>query len=202
MYYMALGFLGQVCYFGRQALQLIQTERTGKSHVPAGYWEMSLCGALLLGTYAVVGHDLIISFGQAVGALIYLRNLQLRYFPRSPRIGLHLRRVILIALILVELLLMYHAPSIHEDHMLVLLAGWIGQTLLLSRFPVQWYSLESDGKAELTTPFWWLSLFGALLILLYAGHRHDWVILMGSAFGLWTYIRNLYLRYLPKVEAS
>jgi lipid-A-disaccharide synthase-like uncharacterized protein len=41
--------------------------------------------------------------------------------------------------------------------------------------------------------FWWLSLAGSMMLLVYAVHRRDPVFVLGQAFGWLVYARNLVL---------
>jgi lipid-A-disaccharide synthase-like uncharacterized protein len=40
--------------------------------------------------------------------------------------------------------------------------------------------------------FWWCSIGGGLLLLVYALYRKDPVFIAGQAFGVFVYLRNLY----------
>jgi lipid-A-disaccharide synthase-like uncharacterized protein len=40
--------------------------------------------------------------------------------------------------------------------------------------------------------FWVFSIFGGLLLLVYALYRKDAVFIAGQAFGVFVYLRNLY----------
>jgi lipid-A-disaccharide synthase-like uncharacterized protein len=40
--------------------------------------------------------------------------------------------------------------------------------------------------------FWWFSIGGGLLLLIYALYRRDPVFIAGQAFGVFVYLRNLY----------
>ena len=73
------------------------------------------------------------------------------------------------------------------------LLGLLGQVLFFSRFLVQWLASEKQGRSVVPLSFWWLSIGGGLLLLLYALWRHDPVITLGQAVGLFVYIRNLIL---------
>jgi lipid-A-disaccharide synthase-like uncharacterized protein len=51
--------------------------------------------------------------------------------------------------------------------------------------------------------FWFLSLSGGLVLLLYSIHRKDPVFIVGQATGLFIYSRNLWFIYRPRpVPAS
>lgn len=74
-----------------------------------------------------------------------------------------------------------------------LLLGLCGQTLFTGRFIVQLYASEQAGASVNPVQFWYLSLSGSLLLLGYALHTADPVIVMGQSFGLFIYLRNLLL---------
>ena len=71
--------------------------------------------------------------------------------------------------------------------------GMIGQAIFFSRFLVQWVASERARKSYIPPIFWWLSLAGSMLLLVYAIHRRDAVFVLGQAFGWIVYARNLML---------
>ena len=71
--------------------------------------------------------------------------------------------------------------------------GMLGQVLFFSRFLVQWIASEKKGKSTIPLSFWWLSIGGGLLLLIYALWREDPVITLGQSVGLFVYLRNLVL---------
>ncbi len=83
-----------------------------------------------------------------------------------------------------------------------LLVGFVGQALFASRFLVQWVASERSKRSVVPTAFWWLSLAGGLLLLSYALHRRDPVFVIGQAFGLTVYARNLALIRRRRPAAS
>ena len=52
---------------------------------------------------------------------------------------------------------------------------------------------EKNGRSVVPLSFWYLSIGGGLLLLIYALWRHDPVITLGQAVGLFVYVRNLML---------
>ena len=76
---MIVGFAGQIMFFMRFFIQWLYSEKKGKSVIPVAFWYFSLAGGLILFSYAVSRTDPVFIFGQAGGALIYARNLQLIY---------------------------------------------------------------------------------------------------------------------------
>lgn len=71
--------------------------------------------------------------------------------------------------------------------------GLAGQLAFGARFLVQWIVSERRGKSVIPFAFWWLSLGGGLILLAYAVHRRDPVFILGQAFGLIVYVRNVVL---------
>lgn len=70
--------------------------------------------------------------------------------------------------------------------------GWLANATFSSRFIVQWYATEKRKQVVVPQLFWWLSLAGALLFLIYAifYDKHH-VIIFAYAFSWIPYIRNL-----------
>jgi lipid-A-disaccharide synthase-like uncharacterized protein len=71
--------------------------------------------------------------------------------------------------------------------------GMLGQVLFFSRFLVQWIASEKKGKSTVPLSFWYFSIGGGLLLLVYAIWRRDPVITLGQCVGLFVYVRNLVL---------
>lgn len=71
--------------------------------------------------------------------------------------------------------------------------GMLGQVLFFSRFLVQWIASEKKRKSVVPLSFWYLSIGGGFLLLLYALWRKDPVITLGQLVGLFVYVRNLIL---------
>jgi lipid-A-disaccharide synthase-like uncharacterized protein len=70
--------------------------------------------------------------------------------------------------------------------------GWLGNAIFFTRFLVQWYATERRKQVVVPAAFWWLSLLGSLLLLMYAlFSTHDKVIIFAYAFNWIPYVRNL-----------
>ncbi len=80
--------------------------------------------------------------------------------------------------------------------------GLAGQALFFSRFLAQWVASERQRKSVVPRTFWFFSLGGGLLLLLYACHRRDPVFVAGQAAGLLIYARNLGFLYRQDRERA
>ena len=70
--------------------------------------------------------------------------------------------------------------------------GFAAQALFTMRFLVQWLASERAGRSVIPLAFWWFSIGGGLLLLVYALYRKDPVFIAGQGFGVFVYLRNLY----------
>ena len=71
--------------------------------------------------------------------------------------------------------------------------GFVAQGLFFMRFFVQWIHSERLGRSAIPVAFWWFSLAGAAMLLVYAVRQRDLVFMVGPAMGLLIYTRNLML---------
>jgi len=74
---------------------------------------------------------------------------------------------------------------------------WIGvglfaQALFSARFIVQIVATERSRRSIVPDAFWYFSLAGGALLLSYAIHKRDPVFILGQAFGLLVYLRNIH----------
>jgi lipid-A-disaccharide synthase-like uncharacterized protein len=76
---------------------------------------------------------------------------------------------------------------------LILILGLVGQGAFSMRFLIQWIQSEKEKKSVIPISFWYMSLIGSLLLLIYALIRMDPVFILGQSFGFIVYIRNIYL---------
>jgi lipid-A-disaccharide synthase-like uncharacterized protein len=70
--------------------------------------------------------------------------------------------------------------------------GFIAQGFFTMRFVVQWIASERARKSVVPVAFWFFSIGGGALLLVYALYRRDPVFIAGQAFGVFVYARNLY----------
>jgi lipid-A-disaccharide synthase-like uncharacterized protein len=78
--------------------------------------------------------------------------------------------------------------------------GFFAQGLFAGRFVVQWICSERAGKSLVPVSFWYISLVGSLLLLIYAAHQQDPVFILGQSTGSLIYLRNLYLIKRTRVK--
>ena len=78
--------------------------------------------------------------------------------------------------------------------------GFSGQALFFMRFLVQWLYSEKHHCSLIPISFWYFSLGGSFLLLLYAISRKDIVFVLGQSGGFFIYLRNLYLIYQERRE--
>jgi lipid-A-disaccharide synthase-like uncharacterized protein len=85
---------------------------------------------------------------------------------------------------------LYDVFVVRLDWWLVL--GFLAQALFTARFLVQWIASERAGKSVMPIAFWFFSIGGGVLLLVYALYRRDPVFILGQAFGVFVYARNLH----------
>lgn len=71
--------------------------------------------------------------------------------------------------------------------------GFLGQGLFFSRFLIQWWESEREGRSIIPVAFWYFSVGGGLVLLAYSIYKRDPVFIAGQGVGLFVYTRNLYL---------
>lgn len=94
-----------------------------------------------------------------------------------------------------------------DDWLLILLniSGWTGvlwvsvgltgQILFTGRMLIQWLVSEKARQSVIPTTFWWMSLTGATMLIIYFAWRRDIVGVLGQSTGWAIYLRNLYMIY-------
>ena len=71
------GLCAQLMFTARFLLQWIASERAKTSVMPVAFWYFSLAGGVMLLAYALYRKDPVFVLGQALGVVIYSRNLWL-----------------------------------------------------------------------------------------------------------------------------
>ena len=76
--------------------------------------------------------------------------------------------------------------------------GFFGQFLFAMRFLIQWICSELKKESHIPVTFWYFSLSGGVILLIYALMRQDPVFIVGQATGIIVYSRNLRLIHLKR----
>ncbi len=71
--------------------------------------------------------------------------------------------------------------------------GIFGQLLFGMRFVVQWLASERQGRSVVPVAFWFFSIGGGLITLVYGLLKREPVIILGQSLSIFIYIRNLML---------
>ena len=82
-----------------------------------------------------------------------------------------------------------------------ILFGFIAQAMFMMRFVVQWIASERARRSVMPIAFWFFSVAGGTLLLIYAIQRQDPVFIAGQGAGLFIYLRNLWLIYRERRQA-
>ena len=71
--------------------------------------------------------------------------------------------------------------------------GFLAQFVFFLRFAVQWWASEKEKKSVIPMSFWYLSIAGSVMILIYAVKRQDIVFITAQFLALFIYARNIML---------
>lgn len=192
------GWVGDACFFSRFLVQWIASERARRSVSPRVFWRLSVLGSTLLGVYTLARAEYVLLAGSVINGLIAFRNLQLGGEPR--RLGRGPTAMLGVAAIASTVAAGMAMPSEEGPPLGWLLAVMVGQALWSSRFVVQWWASERRGESHFPIAFWWISLLGNGLLLSYALHRRDPILVAGLAIGPFVQVRNLVLSYRARRE--
>lgn len=204
-----LGLLSALFFSSRFFLQWIGSEKKKESRVTRSFWILSLAGNGVLALHALIQSQFPLAVLQGVGAAIAWRNLNLMEKNPSP-LKSFLPRMIALPLLIAALFLLQafllhsfewmRSPTMpwkenqaENAPFLWHLLGLGGMVLFSSRFWIQWWHAEKMKVSALGKPFWWMSLAGSILSLLYFIRLADVVNVVGYGVGIIPYIRNLML---------
>lgn len=193
-----IGFTAQILFSSRLIIQWVSSEKQKKVVTPTLFWILSLLASCLLFIYGYLRDDFAIMLGQSITYFIYIRNLQLQQ--KWHVIVKPLRYLFY----LIPLLIVIYGfnnnisdrVNLFQNEAIpfwLLLLGILAQITFTLRFVYQWIFSENQKKSVLPFGFWILSLIGAILILIYAIFRNDYVLIIGNIFGIIIYVRNLIL---------
>ena len=71
--------------------------------------------------------------------------------------------------------------------------GFVGQAFFYTRFIIQWIASEKARKVVIPLAFWYASIIGSLITLVYAVHIAEPVFVLGFSLNIIIYVRNLML---------
>ena len=71
--------------------------------------------------------------------------------------------------------------------------GLVAQLFFTARFLVQWISSERAGQSVVPMAFWFFSMGGGLMTLVYGIVKREPVIILGQALATIIYVRNIML---------
>ena len=74
----------------------------------------------------------------------------------------------------------------------IVIIGFAGQVFFSLRFVIQWIYSEKMKKSVIPSAFWYFSIGGSALLLVYAILRKDIVFIVGQSSGMIIYLRNIY----------
>lgn len=74
-----------------------------------------------------------------------------------------------------------------------LVFGFVAQAMFFCRWVIQWIASEKRRESHVPELFWWLSLAGATMTLVYFIGRREPIGVLGQSVGWIVYGRNLYL---------
>jgi lipid-A-disaccharide synthase-like uncharacterized protein len=80
--------------------------------------------------------------------------------------------------------------------------GLIAQLLFTARFLVQWISSERAGQSVVPMAFWFFSMAGGLMTLVYGIAKREPVIIVGQSMATFVYIRNIMLIVKHRASGS
>ena len=81
--------------------------------------------------------------------------------------------------------------------------GLLGQVVFMGRLIIQWRASEKAKSSVVPPLFWWFSLLGSSMLLIYFIWRKEPVGFLGQSTGWFIYVRNLWFIYgqgTPAVE--
>ncbi len=73
--------------------------------------------------------------------------------------------------------------------------GFAGQFTFGSRFVLQWIVSEYKKQSHVPHAFWFLSLIGSMILLVYSIHEKNIVFIAGFSLNGIIYLRNIHLIY-------
>src|SRR4051812_47924093 len=79
--------------------------------------------------------------------------------------------------------------------------GFFGQFVFFLRFIVQWIASEKNKAVTIPMGFWYLSVLGTIIILIYSIHIKDIVFSTAQVLSFFIYGRNIHLQLSQKSKS-
>lgn len=191
-----IGFTSQLFFSARTLAQWILSEKNHRVVSPTVFWVLSLLGSVLLFCYGWLRNDFSIIMGQSISYYIYIWNLNIKgvwhHLPAPLRYLLMFFPLAALVRLLIscpDFTSLFFQRS--DLPLWLLIYGCLGQVTFTCRFVYQWYCSRRCHESVLPLGFWVISLAGSTIIITYGLLRLDPVLIVGQAFGLVTYIRNI-----------
>jgi lipid-A-disaccharide synthase-like uncharacterized protein len=196
----ALGFLAQMLFFTRSFIQWFSSEKAGKVVSPLLFWQISLIASNLMMIYGILRRDPAIIIGQFITFYIYIRNLQIQGEWKKISVFFRYPVPFLPVACLCWILFSgnYNLNQIIGNEKitpLLMLFGITAQVTFTFRFVYQWIVAEKNKKSTLPVGFWYFSLAGGIMTLVYAIIRLDPVLIISNTSGIFMYSRNLIVHH-------
>ena len=160
--------------------------------------------------YGWLRSDFSIIVGQFISFYIYVGNLRLK--GAWNKIPLILRWLLLITPLVAALATSaeYSGTEFVNEFLRndriplwLVIFGTTGQIVFTLRFVYQWLYSSKRHESVLPPVFWWISLAGSCVIVVYGILRYDPVLVLGQSMGFISYIRNLMIgHHEPKDEVG
>jgi lipid-A-disaccharide synthase-like uncharacterized protein len=80
--------------------------------------------------------------------------------------------------------------------------GLVAQLFFTARFLVQWIASERAGKSVVPMAFWFCSMGGGLMTLVYGVVKREPIIIIGQALATIIYVRNIMLIWKHHARGS
>jgi len=80
--------------------------------------------------------------------------------------------------------------------------GLVAQLFFTARFLVQWIASERAGNSVVPIAFWFCSMGGGAMTLIYGIVKREPVIILGQALATIIYVRNIMLIWKNRARAS
>lgn len=186
------GLSAQLLFTARVLTQWAASEREKKTVVPVSFWWLSFFGAIVQVIYSGGIQNTIFLLNSLVPVVPYIRNLIIYYRPnRQPRNMMWLIVVAIGLGLIPEWIFWRKNGSVLHD--VWFYWGLAATAVFSSRFFIQWIQSERKRRNVMSAEFWYASLFGSLMMLVYSFAQGNFVFIVGFIFNGVPMLRNLTL---------